>query len=141
MLRKTSEQIPPQSEPMNLDEFINNENVGTPAGLALTPTPETTKQSDESRASHTTASAIPIKNRKESAQHLVPQSVPVAVHHQNEFGYVPRHPRKTSIDETSRRVSWRPPTPYLIPHGCPSFIFWCRAVPDCRGVLSTADNP
>jgi len=96
---------------MNLDDFINNENVGTPAGLALTPTPETTRHIDDIRAAHTTASAIPIKSRRESAQHLVPQSVPVAVHHQRvqeEFGYIPRHPRKTSIDETNRRVSWQP---------------------------------
>lgn len=102
----------PQSEPMNLDDFINNENVGTPAGLALTPTPESSRPRDDGRALHTTASAIPIKTRKESAQHLVPQSVPVAVHHQrmgDEFSYLPRHPRKTSIDETSsRRVSWHP---------------------------------
>jgi GATA-binding protein, other eukaryote len=96
---------------MSIDEFINNDSVGTPAGLALTPTPESTKHGDDARAPHSTASAIPIKTRKESAQHLVPQSVPVAVHHpriQDEFGYIPRHPRKTSIDETSRRVSWQP---------------------------------
>ncbi|KAK0655978.1 hypothetical protein B0T16DRAFT_424652 [Cercophora newfieldiana] len=110
-LRKTSEQILPQSDPMSLDEFINNENVGTPAGLALTPTPENIKNGDDTRAPHSTASAIPIKTRKESAQHLVPQSVPVAVHHQrvqDEFGYIARHPRKTSIDETSRRNRKRP---------------------------------
>ncbi|KAK0633293.1 hypothetical protein B0T14DRAFT_491494 [Immersiella caudata] len=111
-LRKTSEQILPQSDPMSLDEFINNESVGTPAGLALTPTPETTKHGDDSRAPHSMAAAIPIKTRKESPQHLVPQSVPVAVHHpriQDEFGYIPRHPRKTSIDETSRRQNRKRP--------------------------------
>ncbi|KAK5663206.1 hypothetical protein OQA88_6624 [Cercophora sp. LCS_1] len=110
-LRKTSEQLLSQSEPMNLDDFINNENVGTPAGLALTPTPESSRPMDDSKALNATASAIPIKTRKESAQHLVPQSVPVVVHHPratDEFSYLPRHPRKTSIDETSRRNLKRP---------------------------------
>jgi GATA-binding protein len=94
---------------MNLDDFINNDSVGTPAGLALTPTPETMRQADD-RSAHTSAAAIPIKSRKESAQHLAPQSVPVAAHQrvQDEFGYLPRHPRKTSIDETGQRVSLRP---------------------------------
>ncbi len=110
-LRKSSEHTLSQPEPMNLDDYINNENVGTPAGLSLTPTPDATRPGDDSRTPYATASAIPIKNRKESAQHLVPQSVPVAVHHQraaDEFNYVSRHLRKTSIDETSRRVSWPP---------------------------------
>jgi GATA-binding protein len=109
-LRKSSEHAPLQSDPMNLDDFINNDSVGTPAGLALTPTPETMRQADE-KSAHTSAAAIPIKSRKEPAsQHLVPQSVPVAAHQrvQDEFGYLPRHPRKTSIDETGQRVSLRP---------------------------------
>lgn len=115
-LRKSSEHAPPlpPSDPMNLDDFIHNDNIGTPAGLALTPTPETMRQSDENPA-HTAAAAaaaaIPIKARREPAQHLVPQSVPVAAHQrvQSEFGYLPRHPpRKTSIDETGQRVSLRP---------------------------------
>jgi GATA-binding protein len=93
---------------MNLDDFIHD-NVGTPAGMALTPTPETMRQADE-RSAHTSASAIPIKSRKEPSQHLIPQSVPVAAHQraQNEFGYLPRHQRKTSIDETGQRVSSHP---------------------------------
>ena len=108
-LRKSSAHAPlPQSDPMNLDDFINNDNVGTPAGLALTPTPETMRQADKS--AHTSAAAIPIKSRttRESAQHLAPQSVPVAAHQrvQDEFGYLPRHPRKTSIDETGQVVSF-----------------------------------
>ncbi|KAK0733626.1 hypothetical protein B0T26DRAFT_633827 [Lasiosphaeria miniovina] len=108
-LRKTSEHVIPQHDPMNLDDFINNEHVGTPSGLALTPTPDGARQVDD-RSTHTTTTAIPIKSRKESsnAQHTVPQSVPVAPHRQrlqDEFGYIARHPRKTSIDETNRRVS------------------------------------
>lgn len=115
-LRKTSEHGPLLlTDPMNLDDFIHNDNVGTPAGLALTPTPETAtatatamrQQHTEERSAHTTAAAIPIKPRRESPQYLAPQSVPVAAHQrpQDEFGYVPRHPRKTSIDETAQRVS------------------------------------
>jgi GATA-binding protein, other eukaryote len=98
---------------MNLDDFIHHDNIGTPAGLALTPTPETMRQADDNSAD-TAVAAIPIKSRREPAQqgqHLVPQSVPVAAHQrvQSEFGYLPRHPpRKTSIDETAQRVSLRP---------------------------------
>ncbi|KAK4102104.1 hypothetical protein N658DRAFT_485482 [Parathielavia hyrcaniae] len=112
-LRKSSEHAPLQSDPMNLDEFIDNDKVGTPAGLALTPTPETMRQAEE-RAAHTSAAAaIPIKSRKEpppSSHHLIPQSVPVAAHQrvQDEFGYLPRHQRKTSIDETGQRTRKRP---------------------------------
>ena len=93
---------------MNLDDFIFAENAATPIGAALTPTPETTMASEE-KSAHSVTSAIPIKSRKEPAQQqqlLVPQSVPVPPHHpkvQDEFGYVTRHHRKTSIDD--RRVS------------------------------------
>ena len=97
---------------MNLDDFIVAENVATPAGFVATPSPEATKH-DAERGSHSQATAIPIKSRKEGSQHFVPQSVPVPPHHQrnqDEFGYVTRHHRKTSIDE--RRVSlslfWMP---------------------------------
>ncbi|KAL1840605.1 hypothetical protein VTJ49DRAFT_292 [Mycothermus thermophilus] len=101
---------PPPADPMNLDDFIHNDNVGTPAGIAMTPTPDTMRQSDDASAHTTaTAAAIPIKSRKEPSsqqqQHLAPQSVPAAVHQrsQNEFGFLPRHTRKTSIDETGQR--------------------------------------
>lgn len=71
-------------------------------------------QLDEDKVlGHPISSAIPIKSRKESGQqtatqHFVPQSVPVPPHHhqragQDEFGYLNRHHRKTSIDD--RRVS------------------------------------
>ncbi len=108
-LRKSSEHAPPQPDPMNLDDFIHNDNVGTPAGLALTPTPETMRHPDDKSGLPASTTAIPIKSRQEpsSSQHSVPQSVPVAAHQrmQDEFGYLPRHPRKTSIDETGQRVS------------------------------------
>ncbi|KAK4124978.1 hypothetical protein N657DRAFT_343363 [Parathielavia appendiculata] len=117
-LRKSSEHAPLQSDPMNLDDFINNDKVGTPAGLALTPTPETMRQADE-RSAHTSAAAIPIKSRKEppSSHLLIPQSVPVAAHQrvQDEFGYLPRHQRKTSIDETGQRQTRKRPANFS-PH-------------------------
>ncbi|KAK0723924.1 hypothetical protein B0T21DRAFT_386069 [Apiosordaria backusii] len=94
---------------MSLDDFINHELVGTPAGIALTPGSESARQADD-RSNYTTASAIPIKSRKEAAQTMIPQSVPVAAHQrvQEEFGYLPRQIRKTSIDETNRRNRKRP---------------------------------
>ncbi|KAK3694004.1 GATA zinc finger protein [Podospora appendiculata] len=111
-LRKTSEQNMDPLDPMNLDDFIHDDNVATPAGLGSTSSAEAARHFDDKFAHSTTlATAIPIKTRKETAQLLVPQSVPVPPHHHrahDEFGYIPRHPRKTSIDETSRRNRKRP---------------------------------
>jgi GATA-binding protein, other eukaryote len=104
-LRKSSEQSLQQPEPMNLDDFLHAENMATPTGLALTPTPENSRPSrDEGPTS--VSNAITIKPRKDGAQHFMPSSVPVPQHvprAADEFGYVPRRVRKTSIDE--RRVS------------------------------------
>jgi len=92
---------------MNLDDFIFADNMGTPAGIGNSPSPELMKKETE-KSSNATASAIPIKLRKDSsAQFAVPQSVPVSHHNprsNEEFNYVQRHVRKTSIDE--RRVSY-----------------------------------
>ncbi|KAK4170892.1 putative nitrogen catabolic enzyme regulatory protein area [Triangularia setosa] len=103
-LRKSSEQ-----DAMNLDDYINHEFVGTPSGITLTPGSESARQADD-RSSYTTASAIPIKSRREVPQPMIPQSVPVAAHQRvpEEFGYLPRQVRKTSIDETSRSNRKRP---------------------------------
>jgi len=91
---------------MNLDDFIFADNISTPAGIGISPSPELSKKEPE-KSSNAVASAIPIKMRKEStAQFAVPQSVPVPHHNprsNEEFNYVQRHVRKTSIDE--RRVS------------------------------------
>jgi GATA-binding protein len=109
-LRKTSDQIPAENpDAMNLDEFIFSENISTPAGLGMSPSPELSKKETSEKSSNAVASAIPIKMRKESAQaqFAIPQSVPVAHHNprsNEEFNYVQRHVRKTSIDE--RRVSY-----------------------------------
>ncbi|KAI1098629.1 hypothetical protein F4804DRAFT_118983 [Jackrogersella minutella] len=108
-LRKTSDHNLLHADPMNLDDFIFPENVATPAGLAATPSPDGSKQEGE-KSAHTTAAAIPIKSRKTSSQHFVPQSVPVPAHQRNqdEFAYVTRHHRKTSIDERRTRNLKRP---------------------------------
>jgi len=92
---------------MNLDDYIFSDNVSTPAGLGLSPSPEITKKDSSEKSSNAVASAIPIKMRKESAQFTIPQSVPVPHHNprsNEEFNYVQRHVRKTSIDE--RRVCY-----------------------------------
>jgi GATA-binding protein len=84
---------------MNLDDFLVTDNMPTPHAH------ESGMKQTEERPSHSASSAIPInKSRKDSAQQqtFVPQSVPVPAHRQrlqDEFGYVARHVRKTSIDE------------------------------------------
>ncbi|KUJ23425.1 uncharacterized protein LY89DRAFT_573562 [Mollisia scopiformis] len=111
-LRKSSDQTPSATtesqDPMNLDDFIFSDNISTPAGLGTSPSPELAKKESE-KSSNAVASAIPIKMRKESSQFAVPQSVPVPHHNprsNEEFNYVQRHVRKTSIDE--RRPRKRP---------------------------------
>jgi GATA-binding protein, other eukaryote len=91
---------------MNLDEFIFSDNISTPAGMS--PSPELKKEGAP-KSTNAVASAIPIKLRKESAPISIPQSVPAQQHgvrNHDEFGYVQRHFRKTSIDE--RRVRTNP---------------------------------
>jgi GATA-binding protein len=112
-LRKSSDQTPANAanaehpDAMNLDDFIFSDNISTPAGLGQSPSPELSKKETSEKSSNAVASAIPIKMRKESSQFAVPQSVPVPHHNPRsteEFNYVQRHVRKTSIDE--RRVSY-----------------------------------
>jgi GATA-binding protein len=115
-LRKDSENnlnVNNSADSMNLDDFIFSENAATPAGIAsphMNITDHPFKAPEEKPAT-SQAGAIPIKSRKDGGSHFVPQSVPVPPHHQgqnNEFNYVNRHLRKTSIDE--RQVS-DPPIP------------------------------
>lgn len=122
--QSTTEQHTPSDHPdaMNIDDYIFSENISTPMGLGLSPSPELNKKDVSSAASgekssNAVASAITIKMRKESAQFAVPQSVPTAPHNprnSDEFNYVQRHIRKTSIDE--RRVSSYPT--------CNNFYTW-----------------
>lgn len=111
-LRKSSERTitnatGDSSDAMNLDDFIFSDSISTPAGIEMSPSPELSKK-DAEKNSTAMASAIPIKMRKEpQPQFAIPQSVPVPHHaprSNEEFNYVQRHVRKTSIDE--RRVSF-----------------------------------
>lgn len=99
---------------MNIDDFIFAEEGGasvkdnSPQPTASSHSGPQTAATKTSKSSRPLASAIPIKGRKgSSANQFVAQSVPVAPPHQrgqfDEFHYVPRHDRKTSIDD--RRVS------------------------------------
>lgn len=104
---QTSTNATVDADAMNLDDFIFSDNISTPAGLGMSPSPELTKK-DADKMSNAVASAIPIKMRKEAVQFSIPQSVPVPHHtpRSDEFNYVQRHVRKTSIDE--RRPRKRP---------------------------------
>ncbi|KFZ04270.1 hypothetical protein V502_10279, partial [Pseudogymnoascus sp. VKM F-4520 (FW-2644)] len=93
---------------MSIDEFIFS-NMASPTDMS----PPDLR---DSRQPSAVASAIPIKMRKEPAAAFAPQSVPVT-QHQDEFSYVQRHVRKTSIDE--RRPRKRPAdfSPHVPPIG------------------------
>nr|CAA07052.1 nitrogen response regulator [Metarhizium anisopliae] len=102
-LRKTSEiNAAAGADAMNLDDFIYSENVATPSGL-MSPPPAPRR--DDASPGATPASGIPIKSRKgSSSNHFVPQSVPQYQRTgNNEFNYIQRHHRKTSIDERRNR--------------------------------------
>ncbi|KAH8730531.1 area protein [Phaeosphaeriaceae sp. PMI808] len=125
-LRKSSEQqtqAQPQAQEhalalahpdtMNLDEFIFPSSVGSPAGLS----PES---SNETHPVHATAPAIPIRKPNQANDHNISlarasaPSVPPLINRENEFGYVSRHVRKTSIDERrppKRRAEASPQVP------------------------------
>ncbi|KJZ75760.1 hypothetical protein HIM_04917 [Hirsutella minnesotensis 3608] len=105
-LRKTSQiNAHDPTDPMNIDDLIFSDKADTPTGL-MSPPPLPTKHADSATGggSVVAAAAIPIKMRRDSASQLVPQSVP---HHQrshnDEFDYITRHHRKTSIDERRNR--------------------------------------
>ncbi|CAK7218982.1 Sodium- and chloride-dependent GABA transporter 1 [Sporothrix bragantina] len=84
------------TDPMSMDDFIDPRNVASPDTGA------------EGGMMIPGSKAIPIKSRRETGKAFVPQSVPVAQHQvgQDEFAYVTRHHRKTSIDD--RRTRKRP---------------------------------
>jgi GATA-binding protein len=111
-LRKTSEHNGMNSvDAMNIDDFIFSDNSMMTDTMSPQPISKMIGKSMNG--------AIPIKSRKEQQQQqhtglFVPQSVPVSQQHQasrDEFNYVNRHHRKTSIDE--RLVS--PHSPLLLP--------------------------
>ncbi|KAH7361281.1 area protein [Pyrenochaeta sp. MPI-SDFR-AT-0127] len=107
-----AQQSPPDT--MNLDDFIFPSSVGSPAGLSPEP-------SNEGPAPYNaTAPAIPIRKPNAASDHNLAlarasaPSVPPAVNRENDFAYVPRHVRKTSIDERrppKRRAEASPQVP------------------------------
>lgn len=108
-LRKSSDQSRETQDGMNLDEFIFSDNVSMSADMS--PSPDL-RERQPPMVANAMASAIPIKMRNETAASFAPQSVPALQHRthtRDEFGYVQRHIRKTSIDE--RRVCIFPALP------------------------------
>ena len=95
-------------DPMNLDDFIVP--FESPAGHSHSLSPP----ADQTQ----TASAIPIKNRGHheqfpDADETVPASFPHPLQDQrrnNEFGYVPRRVRKTSVDDRQFLANFQAPT-------------------------------
>lgn len=93
---------------MNLDDFIVPSSIGTPAGVS--PAPSSVAEQPEASSSTTTLSAIPIKQQQRLqaedlslARASAPSVPPLEQNRTNqEFAYVQRRVRKTSIDE--RRV-------------------------------------
>lgn len=91
-----------QDDPMNIDDFISPGSTASPAGISPSPPLEKTPA-----PSSAMASAIPIKTKKsvqEQSHPEFPPSAPLQDRSRiNEFGYVQRRVRKTSIDETRVR--------------------------------------
>lgn len=110
-LRKSSEQVnnAENEDWMNLDDFIVPSSIGTPAGVS--PAPSGASAVDTDFSGTAVASAIPIKQQQRlqddefsTARASAPSVPPLEQNRANqEFDYIPRHVRKTSIDE--RRVS------------------------------------
>ncbi|PHH72710.1 hypothetical protein CDD82_5839 [Ophiocordyceps australis] len=93
---------------MNLDDFIFADKAAaatSPSAFMSSPPPPLNPDPDPTAASVSVPpAAIPIKLRPDGpATHFVPQSVPLHQHSHNEFNYVTRHLRKTSIDERQNR--------------------------------------
>ena len=103
----------PQSDAMNLDDFIQPSSIATPVESSPSPAPV-----DTSIISHSAvAAAIPIKTRKNAYEQpsVFPlASAPGPPHlpgRSHEFGYIQRHVRKTSIDD--RMVCLSRPDPLV----------------------------
>ncbi|CAK7564074.1 MAG: Sodium- and chloride-dependent GABA transporter 1 [Sporothrix epigloea] len=92
--QQSSFRLPASSaEPMFMGDLIEPRKVTSPdAGTA-------------GRKMFSGSKAIPIKSRRENGKSFVPQSVPISQHQagQDEFSYLTRHHRKTSIDDRQTR--------------------------------------
>lgn len=111
---------PPQ-DTMNLDDFIFPSSVGSPAGLSPEP-------SNEAGGPFNAGPGMPIRKTNQlsdhnlSLAHASAPPVPPQINRKDEFGYIPRHVRKTSIDE--RRVSYLSRSP-----SCPSTTVLLTSLP------------
>ncbi|KAF3043870.1 hypothetical protein E8E11_004327 [Didymella keratinophila] len=103
----------PAQDAMNLDDFIFPSSVGSPAGLSPDP-------SNGAEGSFNAGPGVPIRKANQSNDHNLSLAhasappVPPQINRENEFGYVPRHVRKTSIDERrppKRRAEASPQVP------------------------------
>jgi GATA-binding protein len=86
---------PPQhADQMNIDEFIDPSSVASPADPSPSPPHQPTSRMN-------TSAAIPIKGKKTEQSRLPPASAPIHAKNvaREEFNYVQRQVRKTSIDE------------------------------------------
>ncbi|KAI7615019.1 hypothetical protein KC343_g10266 [Hortaea werneckii] len=121
-LRKSSEQVnnAENEDWMNLDDFIVPSSIGTPAGVS--PAPSGASAVDTDFSGTAVASAIPIKQQQRlqddefsTARASAPSVPPLEQNRANqEFDYIPRHVRKTSIDERrppKRRADASPQVP------------------------------
>ncbi|KKZ66155.1 hypothetical protein EMCG_08111 [[Emmonsia] crescens] len=107
---------PAESDPMNIDDFIVSSSIGSPSGLSPSPPAEA------AGSSHAVASAIPIKSRKTQQSpppdNFMPASFPHPPQHHrrnDEFGYVQRRVRKTSVDERNTRKRPAEASPHVPP--------------------------
>ncbi|KAF2622677.1 nitrogen regulatory protein area [Macroventuria anomochaeta] len=115
LLQQPQQQPQPQSahDTMNLDDFIFPSSVGSPAGLSPEP-------SNGAEGPFNAGPGVPIRKANQlndhnlSLAHASAPPVPPQINRENEFGYVPRHVRKTSIDERrppKRRAEASPQVP------------------------------
>lgn len=100
-LRRSAESS--HGDAMNLDDFIVPSSIASPSGISPSPS-----MSDVAGPMSGVASAIPIRKQQQLqdqefiARASAPSKQPLSNIGGDDFSYVPRHVRKTSIDE--RRV-------------------------------------
>ena len=130
----------PPHDTMNLDDFIFPSSVGSPAGLSPEP-------SNEAGGLFNAGPGMPIRKANQlsdhnlSLAHASAPPVPPQINRNDEFGYIPRHVRKTSIDE--RRVSCLS-LPSIVPLRSPANVLISHPndeqKPHRRSLLSTASQ-
>lgn len=93
---------------MNLDDFIVPSSIASPSGISPSPS-----MSDAAAPTSAVASAIPIRKQQQLQDHdfvaraSAPSKQAASNINGDDFSYVPRHVRKTSIDERRVRIPAR----------------------------------